>query len=1604
MASENSPNLDRSLDDIIASKPKSGRRGGGAGRNSARRNIVGGPRTGGSLTRSPRSAPPAAAPAPSVPTGNKIIISNLPPDVTERDVTDLFSSTVGAVRECQINYDPNGRSKGSASVVFTRPSDATQAFNQYNNRLIDGKRTLRIEIVVDPARAPPPPTLAQRVGEPREARTTDNTRGPRREERGGRRGRGGPRRGNERPKKTAEDLDAEMAISDRTAFLTGRTMSNATSGTTVGRRLNELHTALDMAPPPISSLATDTQYSPTEDTFEDAEEGDHIAVGGTPGMIGVGHDAVVLDAPNDDGRATPTRAAHENTNGLTDGASASTPTSSPRPSGLTLEPVLSTLPTVPEPDHQREDRFSMSTSSTPDVDRFSTVPLKTPTSGTASDPFFFQETDHGLLPNLNLDLTQAIPNGVMSKLHDDEEDLGTTHAGNYGQEPMSTARTTSEEEDIRIRTDLGREREDSLRTPVAGSNPMAQGQSSAAQPLQSPSTSTKPLAEGVDLLIARLDKDKNDPVAARRSMEGREKLKEGFERLHLSPTSAAFPRSPARQVSTDTNGMNNEEKTDWVFWGEVIASYEHVARTKSEKLASAIQRGIPPALRGMVWQLMSASKDAELERVYASLLKETSPHEKAITRDLGRTFPQHAFFMDGQGIGQENLFNVLKAYSLYDKEVGYCQGLAFIGAALLLNMPDEEAFCVLVRLMYSYGSRDMYLPEMPGLQLRLYQFDRLVEELLPVLHVHFLRQGVKSSMFCSQWFLTMFSYRFPLDLVFRIFDSVFGHGIEAIFGFSIVLLIKNEEKLLKLKFDQILEYMKGELFDIYKIDPANVGEPESPGDTRVLYRADDFVQDAFGVRITPFMLDTYSNEWNELKRVQNAHAIELDNLRTTNRNLTAQVRELESALASLNKEHCEMVKQLVMGKIEREEVESELVRYKLLYAEVMHDKEDSMSSHRKSTSPTSAHAFFRMPSKVLLAARMDSIVTPGGVSGHQHNIAGGNRFSATYDYNDLLKSTCTSNLVNIDFSNYWVPGLYWVNKTDNSFTYVPSYFTIYYLDRNGSKNERVHAWPAGLRMLAGNPNRRAYDASNVADMAVSYVCLNYKSSSPQGVKFPPNQCPDGLRAQIVFPSCWDGKNLDSPDHMSHLAYPIDGHPDSGNCPSTHPVRLVTLFYEQVFKVGDLPYNGPGTWVLSNGDDTGYGYHGDFVNGWPAGDNSLLQQAIDQCTSLSGELNDCPILRPYLDNAAKEACQPVTQMPNEDVGYRGNGVAGGKVTTIPGCNPIWTGTGPKPTCSTPPATPAYVTVQSKLPAGWTVSKCMTDNAGKRALSGASLVDPVGMTQAKCATFCESKGFKLAGVEWRQECYCGNALDASSVEAPDSQCGRNCSGEPYENCGGDAHITLLVKNGAANANPVPVTSTAKPSSSVVAVTSAKASSSAKPSSTTVAPVVKPTLPAVKLVSSPKPIGTSSKPTPSSKPATVPTPPTSVTWKYQGCLSEPLPHPHRALTAVSMSDSKLTIEKCTAFCTSKGYSLAGMEYSTECFCDNKLQNGASLSQFGKGARCLSTCAGNIKQQCGSAWTLSLYSSSNFHARSVEVDKSETSGLRRHRRQQSRASHHLV
>ncbi|RDB27920.1 mRNA export protein mlo3 [Hypsizygus marmoreus] len=203
--------MDKSLDDIISSKPRNARRGS-SHRGSARSQVLGKPtispaarvRANAPVTNGPKVAATAAAASPA----DKIIVSNLPTDVNEVQIRELFTQTVGPLREVTLHYDSAGRSKGVAAVQFSRKGDGNKAFQQYNNRLIDGKKPMKIEIVV----APVQPSLVSRVAPAAGAATPANGTAPRTGAgaRGGRR-RGGKAGGRkERPAKSVADLDAEM--------------------------------------------------------------------------------------------------------------------------------------------------------------------------------------------------------------------------------------------------------------------------------------------------------------------------------------------------------------------------------------------------------------------------------------------------------------------------------------------------------------------------------------------------------------------------------------------------------------------------------------------------------------------------------------------------------------------------------------------------------------------------------------------------------------------------------------------------------------------------------------------------------------------------------------------------------------------------------------------------------------------------------------------------------------------------------------------------------------------------------------------------------------------------------------------------------------------------------------------------------------------------------------------------------------------------------------------------------------------------------------------------------------------------------------------------
>lgn len=181
--------------------------------------------------------------------------------------------------------------------------------------------------------------------------------------------------------------------------------------------------------------------------------------------------------------------------------------------------------------------------------------------------------------------------------------------------------------------------------------------------------------------------------------------------------------------------------------------------------------------------------------------------------------------------------------------------------------------------------------------------------------------------------------------------------------------------------------------------------------------------------------------------------------------------------------------------------------------------------------------------------------------------------------------------------------LYFIDNSTNQFVPIYAKIRFYYFLARSSNAEPVISFPKGLRMIAGNPFNKA--PTSVA----SFTCQINEgfTDSLEADNFNFNRdCPYGMKTELFFPPCWDGYNLYKADG-SHMAYPSQNVRD-GMCPWTHPIRLPAIQLEYTWRTS---YYNPGT-VLNgrlawaNGDTTGYGIHGDFVNGW---DLSVLDAAL-----------------------------------------------------------------------------------------------------------------------------------------------------------------------------------------------------------------------------------------------------------------------------------------------------------------------------------------------------------------------------------------------------------
>lgn len=303
---------------------------------------------------------------------------------------------------------------------------------------------------------------------------------------------------------------------------------------------------------------------------------------------------------------------------------------------------------------------------------------------------------------------------------------------------------------------------------------------------------------------------------------------------------------------------------------------------QTNSIKELVRRGVPANMRATIWKkLANAQTTQQTPEQYKEILKNSSNCEKLIQRDIARTFPEHEFFKDEKGPGQKRLFNVIKAYSLFDQEVGYCQGSAFIVGILLLQLSEEETYVMVCKIMQDYRMREIYKPTMAELGLCIYQLECMVQEQLPELYMHFQSQNYNTSMYSSSWFLTLFTSCLPLPLAYRVMDLFLSEGLDMVFRLSIAVLQICKQDLLKCDMEGLLKYFQKEMPQRIECEPEYL------------------VQMACNVKFDSKKMKKLCKDYTTLKTKEQEEMVELRILRTENRVLRQRVEKLGAESAEL---------------------------------------------------------------------------------------------------------------------------------------------------------------------------------------------------------------------------------------------------------------------------------------------------------------------------------------------------------------------------------------------------------------------------------------------------------------------------------------------------------------------------------------------------------------------------------------------------------------------------------------------------------------------------------------------------------------------------------
>ncbi|KAK2916384.1 hypothetical protein Q8A67_000758 [Cirrhinus molitorella] len=226
-------------------------------------------------------------------------------------------------------------------------------------------------------------------------------------------------------------------------------------------------------------------------------------------------------------------------------------------------------------------------------------------------------------------------------------------------------------------------------------------------------------------------------------------------------------------------------------WLDMFRNWDKWVSRRFQKVKMRCRKGVPSSLRSKAWQLLSNSQELldSNPGKFEELDREQGDPKwlDIIEKDLHRQFPFHEMFAARGGHGQQDLYRILKAYTIYRPDEGYCQAQAPVAAVLLMHMPAEQAFWCLVQICEKYLP-GYYSAGLEAIQLDGEIFFSLLRRVCPMAYRHLKKFKIDPILYMTEWFMCIFSRTLPWSCVLRVWDMFFCEGVKIVFRVGLVLL------------------------------------------------------------------------------------------------------------------------------------------------------------------------------------------------------------------------------------------------------------------------------------------------------------------------------------------------------------------------------------------------------------------------------------------------------------------------------------------------------------------------------------------------------------------------------------------------------------------------------------------------------------------------------------------------------------------------------------------------------------------------------------------------------------------------------------------------